>query len=165
MNKKVISLGLIALGAVAILGSTSAYAANKIGTVTGKDGDIKDKVQISAEITAENGSHVTIKDTETGDEYQTSVGPSWYSGTYNVGDKVTIEGVTTAGDNDNNHNFQVTKINDTTLRDSFEGKPAWAGKGGNGQGQNKGQGNADHGQNNGGNFSDANGDGKCDNLE
>jgi hypothetical protein len=160
MNKNVISLGLVALGAIAILGGTSVYAANKIGDVTGKDGDVKDKVQMSAEITAESGSHVTIKDTETGKEYQTSIGPSWYSGTYNVGDKVTVEGVETTGENDNGHDFQVMKINDKTVRESFEGKPAWAGKGGSG----KGQANENRGQNNGGNFVDANGDSKCDNM-
>jgi len=161
MNKKVIRLGLVALSAIAVLGSTSAFAANKIGTVTGKDGDVKDKVQMSAEITAENGSHVTIKDTETGSEYQTSIGPSWYSGTYNVGDKVTVEGVETTSENDNDHNFQVTKINDKTLRESFEGEPAWAGKGRNSQGQH----GMNRGQNTGGNFVDTNSDGKCDNLE
>lgn len=165
MNKKTISLGLASLGVLAVLGSSSVYAATKIGTVTGKDGDVKDKVQMSAEITSESGSHVTIKDAETGEEYQTSVGPNWYSGTYNVGDKVTVEGVVTTGENDNDHNFQITKINDKVLRESFEGKPAWAGQGGNGQGRNKGQGNATHGQGNGGNFVDANGDGACDNQK
>jgi len=164
MNKKVIGLGLFALGAIAVLGSTTVYAANKIGTVTGRDGDVKDKVQMSAEILSRDGSHITIKDTETGKEYQTSVGPNWYSGTYNVGDKVTIEGVETAGTNNNNHNFQVTKINDKVLRESFEGKPAWAGKGGRGQGENKGQGSMNRSQNNG-NFVDVNGDGKCDNIK
>lgn len=163
MNGKTVSLGLIALGAIAVLGSTSIYAANKIGTVTGKDGDIRDKVQMSAEITSENGSHVTIKDTETGKEYQTSIGPNWYSGAYNVGDKVTIEGVETTGKNNNLHNFKVMKINDKTLRESFEGKPAWAGKGGNGQ--NKEEGTMNRGQHNGGNFIDTNGDGKCDNAQ
>jgi hypothetical protein len=115
---------------------------------------------MSAEITASAGSHVTIKDTETGKEYQTSVGPSWYSGTYDVGEKVTLEGVETTGENDNGHDFQVMKINDKTVRESFEGKPAWAGKGGSGQGQ----GSENRGQNNSGNFVDANSDGKCDNL-
>jgi len=159
MNKKFLALGLVMLGAVAIIGTSSAYAATKIGTVTGRDGDVKDKVQMSAEITKSSGSHVTIKDTETGKEYQTSIGPSWYSGEYNVSDKVTVEGVETTGENDNNHNFQVTKINDKVLRESFEGKPAWAGKGG----QGKGQSSENKGQNMGGNFVDANGDGKCDN--
>lgn len=162
MNKKILGLALVAAGAVAIIGGSSAYASTKIGTVTGSDGDVKDKVQMSAEITASAGSHVTIKDAETGTEYQTSIGPSWYSGSYNTGDKVTVEGVATTGTNDNGHTFQVTKINDKVLRESFEGKPNWAGKGG--QGGENGQGSANKGQNQGGKFVDANGDGKCDNL-
>lgn len=162
MNKKFLTLGLITLGAVAILGGSSAFAATKIGTVTGKDGDVKDKLQMNAEVVQSSGSHLTIRDTETGKEYQTSVGPNWYSGNYNVADKVTIEGVETTGENDNNHNFQVTKINDKVLRENFEGKPAWAGQGGQGKGQ--GNGNENRGRNINGNFVDANGDGKCDNL-
>jgi len=154
MNKKFMILSLAALGGVGIIGVTSAYAASTIGTVTGKDGDVKNKVQMEAEVVSQNGSHLTIKDTATGSEYQTAIGPSWYSGSYKVGDKVKIEGVETTGKNDNSHNFQVMKINDKTLRQTFEGKPAWAGQGRNGQGQ---------GQHRNQNFVDTNGDGVCDN--
>ena len=145
-----------------IAGVGSAYAANTIGTVTGKDGDVKDKVSMEAEVTSASGSHVTLKDTATGQSYETSVGPSWYSGSYNTGDKVTIEGVATTGDNDNNHNFQVTKINDVTLRESFEGKPAWAGQRGSGK-DSASSSTARHGNGQGSNFVDNNNDGVCDN--
>lgn len=158
MNKKHMILGLATLGAIAFVGSQTAFAATKIGTVTGKDGDVKDKISMSAEVTAASGSHVTLKDTETGKTYETAVGPSWYSGSYSTGDKVTVEGVETTGDNGNGHTFQVTKINDKTLRANFEGKPAWAG-----QGNGQGAGNSNRGQNHGANFVDANGDGVCDN--
>ena len=163
MNKKTLALAIMTLGAIALLGGTTAFAANKIGTVTGKDGDVKDKIQMSAEITSENGSHVTIKDTDTGKEYETSIGPSWYSGTYNTGDKVTIEGIETISNNENNHNFQITKINDKTLRESFEGKPAWAGANDQQEGTKSGKGNYGHG--NGQNYKDIDNDGKCDNSQ
>ena len=153
------TFGLATLGIVAAIGAGSAYAANTIGTVTGKDGDVKDKVSMSAEIIESEGSHVTLKDVDTGKTYETSVGPSWYSGTYNTGDKVTVEGVETTGDNENGHNFQAMKINDKTIRENFEGKPAWAGQRGNGNGTGEGM----RGQGRGANFTDANGDGQCDN--
>jgi hypothetical protein len=144
-RKKKLVLGLVVLGAIAILGGSSVYAATTIGTVTGKDGDVMDKVSINAEVTEANGSHITIKDTDTGETYQTSTGPSWYSGDYNVGDKVTVEAVKTKGDNDNGHTLQVMKINDVTLRSNFEGKPEWAGQ--NGQGNSNGSAVQNRGQN------------------
>jgi len=165
MNKKLTMLSLAAIGGIGILGVSSAFAADTIGTVTGKDGDAKDLVQIEAEVIDQDGSHLTIKDDATGNEYKTAIGPSWYSGTYETGDKIKIEGVETTGSNENDHNFQVTKINDTTLRESFEGKPAWAGqKNGSGRDQNMGQNqNFGNGQHRNQNFIDSNGDGMCHN--
>lgn len=160
-GKKIIISSIVAIGVIAVAGIGSAYAANKIGTVTGKDGDVKEKLSMSAEVIESAGSHLTIKDSETGKTYETSVGPNWYSGTYNNGDKVTVEGVETTGENKNGHTFQIIKINDKTLRESFEGKPAWAGQKGNGTGQGSGQSNGTRNSEN--SFVDANGDGQCDN--
>ncbi len=41
---------------------------------------------------------------------------------------MTVEGVVTDGDNDHGHTFQAMKVNDTVLREAFEGGPAWAGQ-------------------------------------
>jgi len=163
MNKVISKTSLIVVGLLVLIGGGTAFAANKIGTVTGNDGDVKDKVQLSAEVVNSDGSHVTLRDTETGKEYQTSFGPSRYSGTYNQGDTVSVEGVETIGENDNGHNFQATKVNDITLRESFEGKPAWAGQGNGSDSQNSGTGTG-LGQGNGNSFMDKNSDGTCDNL-
>ncbi len=153
------TLSLATLGVVVVIGAGSAYAATTIGTVTGKDGDVKDKISMNAEIIESQGSHVTLKDLDSGKAYETSIGPSWYSGNYSVGEKVTIEGVETTEKNDNGHNFQTMTIEGKTLRENFESKPAWAGQKGNSEGNGEGT----RGQGNKANFIDTNGDGQCDN--
>lgn len=165
-------MGTLAVAGTIALTVTTGFAAEKLGTVTGKDGDIKDKVQINAEVKAVDGSQVTFKDIDTQAEYEASFGPSWHSKAYEAGEKVTVVGVETEeGNNDNGHNFQVMEVNGTVLRNEFEGKPNWGGKGGNGQGNGSRDGSgAGQGMKNGGgtqqggSFVDANGDGACDNA-
>lgn len=67
-------------------------------------------------------------------------------------------------------------VNETELRSEFEGQPNWAGSKGQRQGRGQGQGmgmmdgshygngGASRGQNSGGSFVDADGDGECDHL-
>ena len=163
-SKKLFS-GLLMLAIVGSMGVASVSAADTIGTVTGNDGDVKDLVQMQAEITNVDGSEVTFKDTQTGQEYEAGFGPSWFTKTYEVGEQITIEGVATDADNDHGHNFQVMKVGDTVLRKAFEGGPAWAGargegksQGGEGQRMGQGEGRGQKGQG-------RNGDGVCDNLD
>jgi len=169
-NTKNLILGtVVAIGTVGVLTMSSALAAETIGTVTGKDGDIKDKVAITAEIVSVDGSQVTFKDIDTNEEYSSSFGPSWFTKSYEAGERVDVVGVTTEEDNnDNHHNFQVMEVDGTALRESFEGKPSWAGQGGNGEGKGEGAGQGrGHGGNgsrqNGSKFVDADNDGVCDN--
>ena len=161
MSKKIFIIALTIISAFLIVGTVNySRAATKIDQVTGRDGDTRDRIQVNAEVTAVDGSHLTFKDMDTSKEYRTGIGPNWFSGAYNVGDKITIEGVETDGETakQKNHNFQIMKINDKVLRESFEGKPGWAGKGEKGQGIDQGQGQKK-------NFVDVNGDGVCDNKK
>jgi len=163
MKKKTLLSIAIATVAVATLGVTSVMAADVIDTVIARDGDVKDVVAMSAEVTSVDGSHVTFVDSETGTEYSASFGPSWFTKAYEVGDIVELEGVeTVAENNDNGHDFQVTVVDDITLRE-FEGKPAWAGQRGNGDGagEHRGGGQGHKGMGGSG-FVDADGDGVCD---
>jgi len=167
-NTKNLILGtVVAVGAIGVLTVSSAMAAETIGTVTGKDDDIKDKVAITAEIISVDGSQVTFKDVDTNEEYRASFGPSWFTKSYEAGEHVDIIGVATEEENnDHDHNFQVMEVNGTKLRESFEGKPAWAGQGensegkgkGNGHGRRRGNGLGQHGSE----FVDADNDGVCD---
>lgn len=157
MNKKL----LIALGVALVIGlgglmAQNVLAAEKIGTFTARDGDIKEIVKIEGEVSKNQGQLITFKDGESGKEYTAGVGPSRYSGTYQSGDKITVEGAEALGKSQAGVNFKITKINDKVLREDFGSKPAWAG---NGEGQNNGNGSS---QKNG-NFVDVNGDGICDN--
>lgn len=168
---KVLSTAVLA-GGVAVMAMSPVFAAEVIGTVTGEDGDVKDKLAITAEIVSVDGSDVVFKDVDTDKEYDASFGPSWYSdATYEAGDRVDVIGVETDGDGneDKDHNFQAMQVEDTVLRESFEGQPAWAGTrgGGNGEGTGEGAGSQNKGANKGGNgseFVDGNGDGVCDNA-
>jgi len=167
-KNKILGTAAIALAVASVVGISSVSASTKTGTVTGEDGDIKDKVSISAEVTAVDGSHVTFKDVETGSEYTASFGPSWYNDKdYEEGDKVVVIGVETDGENsEEDHNFQAMQVDQTVLREQFEGKPAWAGtRGGNGDGTGEGSHGSKKGSGNheGGNFVDSNKDGVCDN--
>ena len=132
MNKKNLSI-LGALALTATIGIGSVYAAEMIGTATGKDGDIKDIVRIQAAVTQVDGSHVSFVDQTDGQEYTAGFGPSRFTKAYEVGEQVTVEGVQTDADNEHGHNFQALKVNDTVLREAFEAKPAWAGQGRNGE--------------------------------
>lgn len=169
MNR-LLSTGIIA-GTVGFLALSPALAAETIGTVVGEDGDVKDKVAITAEITSVDGSEVTFKDVDTGEEYDASFGPTWYTEEeYAEGDRVDVIGVETEGEgSEEDHNFQVMEVDDTVLREEFEGKPKWAGSrgGGNGDGTGAGTGSQNKGANRGvgSSFVDGNGDGVCDNLD
>lgn len=159
MNKKL----LIAFGVALAVGlgglvAQNVLAAEKIGTFTARDGDVKEIVKIEGEISKTQGQLITFKDGESGKEYTAGVGPSRYAGTYQSGDKITVEGAEALGKKQAGVNFKITKINDKVLREDFGSKPAWAG---NGEGQNNVNGS---GQRNG-NFVDANGDGTCDNQQ
>ena len=164
-SKGILLSTALAVGAVGIVGASGVFAAETIGTVTCKDGDVKDKVAITAEVTGVEGSQVTFKDVDTEDEYKAGFGPSRHTKSYEVGDNVEVVGVGTVENNDKGHNFQVMEADGTTLREAFEGKPVWAGaqegkgNGGSGNGMRKGSGNG------GANFVDADGDGVCDDLQ
>ncbi len=145
MNKKNVSiLGAIALTAIVSIGG--AYAAETIGTVTGRDGDTQDLVRVQAQVTSVDGSEVTFVDQQDGTEYSAGFGPSWYSQEYAAGEQITVEGVATDGDNEQDHTFQAMKVNDTVLREEFEGRPAWAGS----RGQGMSEGTGSHGTGRGG---------------
>lgn len=160
-SKKIVLSTLLTLGLVSAVGVTGAYAFDKVGTVTGQDGDVKDKISMTAQITSVDGSHVVIKDLESNKLFETSFGPSWYTKAYNVGDKIKVIGVETEEDNnDNDHNFQTLSVDGKTVRDSFEGRPLWAGSR-NGEGT----GNNENRQNGTGAFVDNNKDGVCDNID
>lgn len=161
-NKKYLAIfTVIGLG-VAILSQTAipAFAATKIGTITVRDGDVKDLLKINAEITKINNRQVTFNDLDTGKEYTAGIGPVWYSGTPTIGSKLTIEGVEAIGEKAKakGNTFLITKLGDKILRANFPGKPAWAGKGSKGQGRGMNQAK-------GRNFVDANNNGICDNAE
>jgi len=164
--KKSTKTTLGVLGAIALIGPASlsaVYAAETIGTVTGKDGDIQDLYRIQATVTDVDGSEVTFTDPETNTEYTAGFGPSWFTKAYEVGEEIVIEGVATDGDNDHGHTFQVMKVDDTMLRAEFEGRPEWAGQRGGGEGAGLEKGSR-HGMGQGGSgFVDADGDGNCDN--
>lgn len=163
-NKALLGV-IVAVGIVGIVGSSTVYAAETIGTVTGKDGDVKNKLAITGEVTAVDGSHVSFKDVDTETVYETSFGPSRYTKTYTVGEQVEVVGVETEdSNNENNHNFQTLSVDGTTLRDSFEGKPLWTGSNGSGTGTGTGMQRKGTGSLNGGSFVDGNGDGVCDNI-
>ncbi len=182
-SKKLFS-GLFAMMIIGLVGVSSVSAADTIGTVTGNDGDVKDLVEMQAEVIAVDGSEVTFKDIETGQEYEAGFGPSWFTKAYEAGEQIKIEGVETVADNDHGHNFQVMKVDDKVLREAFEGGPVWAGaggegkgQGGEGQGMGRGEGSgAGEGAGTGSgegkgqgqaraSYQDANGDGTCDNLD
>lgn len=158
MNKKLwIVLGaalIVGLGSLAV---KNVLAAEKIGTFTAKDGDVKEIVKVDGEVSDVNGRRITFKDATSGETYSAGVGPSRYSGEVSVGDKITVEGAESLGKNQAGVNFKITKLNEQVLREDFGSKPAWSG---NSNGQNAGSGS--NGQGNGG-FVDANGDGVCDN--
>jgi len=149
-SKSILLSSALAIGAVGIVGASGVFAAETIGTVTCTDGDIKDKVAIAAEVTGVDGSHVTFKDVDTENEYKAGFGPSWHTKTYAVGDNVEVVGVETIEKNDKGHTFQVMEADGTTLRESFQGKPVWAGaqegkgNGGSGNGMRKGSGDGVH---------------------
>jgi len=166
-NTRNLILGtVVAVGAVGVLTLSSAMAAETIGTVVGKDGDIKDKVAITAEITAVDGSQITFKDIDTNTEYSASFGPSWFTKAYETGEHVDVVGVATEEENnDHDHNFQVMEVDGTELRESFGGRPSWAGQGGNGKGKGEGNGQGHRGNGagqHGSEFVDADNDGVCD---
>ena len=168
--KKYAILGTLLVASIVALstmGQVSAYS--KVGTVTGGEGETLDKVSVNAEIVKIDGGEITFKDLDTGKEYTAGIGPSWYVGDVKVGDKVTIVGVVTTGDNDQDHSFKVMTYKDKVLRENYTGRPAWAGKGGNGQGAHDGTGeHRGHGNGEGGhgeNFVDANNNGVCDYAE
>jgi hypothetical protein len=175
--KNVTMLGLTGLlvGSVAILGANNIFAAETVATITAKDGDVKDVVSIDAQIDSVDGSHVTFTDTETQDTYNTSFGPSWFTEEYAAGEEVNVVGVVTEAENNNNgHNFQTLEVDGTTLRESFEGKPAWAGTRGGGNGTGNGQalgsmhrasGQGNGSMHSGQGFVDADGNGECDNMQ
>jgi len=167
MKKSKLIASALAFGVIGLTTAGVAFAYDKVDTVVGKDGDVKDVVSVEGKIESVDGSHITFSDTQTGDQFSGGVGPSRYSGTYTVGQDVDIKGVVTDGENSNDHNFQIMEIDGKVLRESFEGKPMWAGQG-NGTRENAGTGNGQtrqsNGQMNGANFVDANGDGVCDNM-
>ncbi|MBN1617842.1 hypothetical protein JW887_00670 [Candidatus Dojkabacteria bacterium] len=162
---------LLVTGLIGLLATNQVFAAETIGTVTGKDGDVKDKVKITADVVSADGSHITFKDVDTGEEYETSFGPSWYSKVVEIGNQVELIGVVTdSSNNDNGHNFQVLEIDGVSLRDGFEGRPSWsASRGSNGTGSAKGSGSMGAGSRNqsgsrtNSGFVDADNDGSCDN--
>ncbi len=158
-SKKLFS-GLLTLAIIGSMGVASVSAADTIGSVTGNDGDVKDLVQMQAEVVNVDGSQVTFKDIQTGQEYEAGFGPSWFTKTYEVGEQITLEGVETVADNDHGHNFQVMKVDDTVLREAFEGGPAWAGA----RGEGKGQGGEGKGMGQG-EGKGQKGSGDCDNLD
>lgn len=175
MNKSIkIILGFtLIIAAVGVFGASSVFAAEKIGTVTGRDGDVKDTLSMTAEIISVDGSHVTFKDVDSDEEYTASFGPSWFTKVYAEGEKVNVVGVETEEDNnDNNHNFQVMEVDGTVLRTEFEGRPAWAGtRSGEGSGEGQGQSGERRGGrqgardgSGGSDFVDADGNGICDNA-
>lgn len=138
-NKKFILSVLVGLVAVGVLGVTNVFAAEQIGTVTAPDGHELQKVAMNAQVTAVNGSSVSIVDTQSGETYSTSFGPARYSGTYNVGDEVKLEAVLTEGQNSRGHNLLTLKVNDTELRSGIGQKPNWAGSSDSGLGSKQRQ--------------------------
>lgn len=164
-NIKLLAFGSLAILGLGILSAPSIFAAQNVGTVTGRDGDVKDKVALTAEIRSVTGSHVTFSDVETGTEYTSSFGPAREASDYTIGQQVEVVGVVTdSSRNNNNHNFQVMEVNGEVVRENFEGKPSWAGtQNGNGNGTRSAQGGMHKGESKGGSFVDANGDGVCDN--
>ena len=174
VNKKTLFSTALVVGAFGVAGffaSSDVMASEVVDQVTGNDGDVKDLLKVNAEVTSVDGSQVTFKDSETGEVYEASFGPSWFSDEYEVGSEVVVVGVETEeGNNENGHNFQVMKVNETELRTEFEGKPEWAGqgRGGNGDGTGAGAGGQMRHSGNGGgtgaDFVDADGDGVCDNA-
>jgi len=168
MKKTKLFASALAFGVIGLTTAGVALAYDKVDTVIGKDGDVKDLVTVDGKIESVDGSHITFSDTQTGDQFTGGVGPSRYSGTYTVGQDVDVKGVIVDGENANNHNFQIIEIDGKVLRDGFEGKPMWSGQG-NGTREGSGNGNSasrqGSGQMNGGSFVDANGDGVCDNMK
>lgn len=160
-NVTMLALGSITVLGLGILAVPSVFAAQNVGTVTGRDGDIKDKVAVQAKIQEINGSHVSFSDVETGTEYTGSFGPARESSQYTVGQELEVVGVETESENNrNNHNFQVMELDGEVIREAFEGKPTWAGSQ---EGNGSAHGGMNRGGSKGGSFVDANGDGVCDN--
>jgi len=128
-------LPALIIGSLLVVGTGTAFAATKIGTVTNRAGETLDKVQMTAEITNMIGRTVTVKDTADGKEYTTNLGPVSVSGEFKVGDTVTIEGATAPADNPMGMTFKTMKVNDTTIREDYNGRPSWAKGKGNGTGR------------------------------
>ena len=168
-NKKALS-AIVSVVAFGSLASGSVMAYDTIGTVTGADGDVKELVSMSAEVVSVDGAHVSFKNLDTGAVYNAGFGPIWFTKEYKIGENIVVEGVeTVAENNENDHTFQVTKVNDIVLREEFEGKPVWAGtRGGNGDGSHdragSRAGHGRHGDRSRSGFVDADCDGVCDNT-
>lgn len=164
MKAKYVLSSVIAVGLFLLLATTAVFAKESLGTLETPKGDTVEKVRMEATITEVGDRSLTVKDNDSGEEYTFGKGPYWFNDReYEVGQKVTLEGVDTSNVSDKRgpeeYNFAVFKLDDVEYRTEM-GRPSWAG-----QGEHRGRGMGMRGFGQGLGFQDEDGNGVCDHME